>query len=269
MSAWAGQTVRVHFESLNDASRTTSFVLDDVSLTATTGGPEPAGSWVLPSSARVAGTGAFWTTDLILMNPSTGAASVNVKFLGHGADGADGADGPERTYTIPSLATRTFPDVLFTELGRQADWGPILVRSDVATLSVQGQTSTASPAGGTYGQSVPALGTADLVGTSAKPIAGVRQDSSFRTNLMLANPKGLAATVNVVLLRPDGTTAATRSFTLEPYGFKQLNIATDFGVSNILNGTFLVSCTTAGGQVAAYASVIDATTADPRTVLAR
>jgi hypothetical protein len=266
VSAWAGQTVRVSFESYNDAARSTNFVIDDVSLTAASSGTDPAGTWILPSSARVAGDRAFWKTDLVLMNQSSETASVTLKFLGHGSDGGDG---PEKAYSIPPLATRTFADVLSSVFGRQSDWGPILIRSTVANLSVQGQTWTASPTGGSYGQSVPALGLLELVGTDLRPIVGVRQDSSFRTNLVLANPSDLPATVNVALVRPDGTTATSRVVELGPYGFKQLNIATDFGVSSIVNGTFLVNCTTSSGLVAAYASVIDATTADPRTILAR
>jgi hypothetical protein len=266
VSAWAGQNVRVHFESSNDATRSTVFVVDDVSVTATTTGPDPAATWVLPSSARVSGEGADWKTDLVVMNPSNESASLTLKFLGHGTNGVQG---PERTYAVPPLTTKAFPDVLFSVFGRTSDWGPILVRSTVATLSVQGQTWTASPAGGTYGQSVPALGAAELVGSTPKPIAGVRQDASFRTNLMLANPGAVAATVNVVLLRADGKTAATRVVEIGPYGFRQLSLAADFSASNLVNGTLLVSCTTPNVQVAAYASVIDASTADPRTVLAR
>ncbi len=266
LTEWAGQSVRLLFESSNDATRSTVFVVDDVSLTATTVGPDPAGTWILPSSARVVGDGATWTTDLVVMNPSDGDASVTLQFLGHGTSGAAG---PERTFTVPALATRTFVDVLSSVFDRTSDWGPILIRSSIATLSVQGQTWTASPGGGTYGQSVPALGAAELIGSTPKPIAGVRQDASFRTNVMLANPKGTAATAKVVLLRPDGKTAATKVVELGPYGFRQLGLSADFGAANLVNGTLLVSCTTPNGQLAAYASVIDASTADPRTVLAR
>jgi|GEM_PF-3113709 len=225
-----------------------------------------AGTWILPSSARVSGQGAFWTTDLVVMNSGNNAASVNIKFLGHEGSGAAG---PERVYSVSPRATLTFPDVLSMLFGETSDYGPILIRSSVSTLAVQGQTWTASPTGGSYGQSVPALGEAEMIGTTAKAIAGVRQDSSFRTNLVLANVKDTPVTVYVVLLLSDGTTSTSQVVNLGPYGFSQLNIANSFGVANIVGGSFLINCTTAGGQVAAYASVIDAATADPRTILAR
>lgn len=228
--------------------------------------PAVAGTWLLPSAARASGVNAFWTTDLVVMNLAAEPASVSLKFLGH--TGA-GSAGPEKAYTIPAHATQTFTDVLSTVFGVTSDWGPILVRSTVSTLAVQGQTWTASPAGGTYGQSVPALGVAETIGATAKAIAGVRQDAAFRTNLVLSNLKETAATVSLTLLLPDGTTSTTRSIDLGGWGFSQLNVETDLGVASIAGGTFLLTCTTTDGQVAAYASVIDATTGDPRSILAR
>lgn len=250
----------------------------DVALTATNAGgsntrtlsvtvaaqPAVAGTWLLPSSARASGVNAFWTTDLVVMNLAAESASVRLKFLGH--TGA-GSAGPEMTYTIPAHATRTFTDVLSTVFGVTSDWGPILVRSTVSTLVVQGQTWTASPGGGTYGQSVPAIAAAEAVGVTPKAVAGVRQDSSCRTNLVLANMKETAATVDVALLLPDGTTSTTRTVVLGPWGFSQLNVETDLGVASISGGSLLL--TSVDGQVAAYASVIDATTGDPRSILAR
>jgi PKD repeat protein len=252
----------------------------DVTLTATNAGgsstrsqsvavaaqPAVAGTWLLPSSARASGVNAFWTTDLVVMNLAAEPASVRLKFLGH--TGA-GSAGPEMTYTIPAHATQTFTDVLSTVFGVTSDWGPILVRSTVSTLVVQGQTWTSAGGGGTYGQSVPALGAAETLGATARAIVGVRQGADFRTNLVLANLKETAATVDVALLLPDGTTSTTRTVDLGPWGFSQLNVETDLGVASIVGGSFLLTCSTAACQVAAYASLIDATTGDPRSILAR
>ena len=239
------------------------------SRTVTVAAPTPtwAATWLLPSSARAGGAGgAFWTTDLVVTNAGTEAATLSLKFLGHGGSGASG---PEATYVLPARATRTFADVLSSVFALEADWGPILVRSTTAALAVQGTTWTASPAGGTYGQSVPALAEAEMVGATPRAIAGVRQDSAFRTNLVLANAKETAATVLVELLLADGTTSTSRTVDLGPYGFEQLHVATDLGVTALTGGSFLLTGKTAGGAVAAYASVIDAATADPRSVLAR
>jgi len=223
-------------------------------------------NWLLPSSARSPGTNAFWTTDLAVMNAGSQPASVTLKFLGHGSSGAAG---PERTFTVPARATVTWPDVLSSVFALGTDWGPILIRSTGASLVAQGQTWTASPSGGTYGQSVPAIGPSDAIGTTPKALVGVRQDSRFRTNIALANFGDTQAVTTLQVLRPDGTTVNTRTVTVGPLGFVQLNLANDFSITNLDGGSVLLSCSPATCQVGAYASVIDAKTADPRTILPR
>ena len=225
-----------------------------------------AGTWLLPSSARVSGQNAFWTTDLVVMNTGNQTASVNIKFLGHSGSGSSG---PESNNEIPPNAMSSFPDVLSYLFGKEADWGPILIRSTVTALAIQGQTWTASPTGGSYGQSVPALAAAEAVGATPKGLAGLRQDSGFRTNIVLANMRESEASVTLRVFVKDGTPATAQTFTVGPLGFLQLNLAANLGVPNLSEGSALVSCSTPGCLVAAYASVIDAATADPRTILAR
>lgn len=127
--------------------------------------PVVTNTWLLPSSARVQGAGAFWTTDLSLRNAGTVAATATVKFLGHSGDGRPGAEIP---VTLAAGETWTRSDVLFTLFGLTADWGPILVLSESSGLVVLGQTSTPG-GGGTFGQSVPAFAPGDLVGTTPRP----------------------------------------------------------------------------------------------------
>lgn len=238
------------------------------SATVTIGAVAPsyAGAWVLPSSARVQGAGAFWTTDLTVANSGTSSTSVAIKFLGHEGSGVSGQ---ERFYTIPARGTSTWPDVLGLMFTRDADYGPILIRSTSTSIVAQGQTWTASPSGGSYGQSVPAISAAEAAGTTPRTIAGVRQDAQFRTNIVLANMKESEAAVALTVLLSDGTIANIYNTTLGPLGFKQVNLANDLGITNFSGGSVVVSSSTNGAQVAAYASVIDSTTADPRTILAR
>ena len=270
VSAWAGRTVRVHFSAYNDVSRPTIFLLDDVSLTATTGTTEPppgyAGTWLLPSSARVAGANAFWKTDLSVTNTGSTPATVNLKFLGH--DGK-GSSGPESAYTVAAKATATWTDVLGLVFSRESDWGPILVRSSSTALVAQGQTWTSSPGGGSYGQSVPAVSASEAVGASSRTLSGVSQDARFRTNVVLANMKESEASVKLDVYRSDGSLVTSTTTTVGPLGFVQLNLASNLGVTALTNGSIVVSSRTSGAQVAVYASAIDATTSDPRTILAR
>lgn len=224
------------------------------------------GAWLLPSSARTSGNNAFWTTDLSITNTGSEPGNVVLKFLGHEGNGATG---PEVTYTIPARSTLTRPDVLASVFGKERDWGPILIRSTVASLVVQGQTWTPSPDGGTYGQSLPALGTNEAVGTTARTLTGIRQDDRFRTNIVLANMKDTEAAVSLQVLLADGSTVINFPMALGGYGFVQLNLKDNLGVMNFSGGSVIVSSATSGAQVAVYASVIDAATGDPRSILGR
>jgi hypothetical protein len=240
----------------------------DLTFTVTSGGGgggTVAGTWLLTSSARVQGAGAFWQTDLTIRNTGASSASVTIKFLGHSADGRGG---PERTATIPAGQTQTWRDVLGSLFGLSSEYGPILVRSTSASLAILGQTWTAGGAG-TYGQSVPVLSTAELIGAAPRSILGVRQDALFRTNLMLANATESSTAVTVQLVSPAGAVLATKSVSLGPLSRAQYNVGTDFGYTSLSDAVFVISSPTSGAAVGAYASVIDGGTADPRTLLPR
>ena len=239
----------------------------DLTFTVTSGGGDipVAGTWLLTSSARVQGAGAFWQTDLSIRNTGTTSAAVTLKFLGHSGDGRGG---PERSATIAAGQTQTWRDVLGTLFGLSSEYGPILVRSTSASLAILGQTWTAGGAG-TYGQSVPVLSTSELIGITPRSILGVRQDAFFRTNLMLANATETTTAVTVQLVSTAGAVLATKSVSLGPLSRAQYNVGTDFGYSNVSDAVFVISSPTSGAAVGAYASVIDASTADPRTLLPR
>lgn len=238
--------------------------LDLAELRALVGSsPAETYAWLLPSSARAQGAGAFWTTDLAIRNAGNAAATATVKFLGHSGDGRGG---PERSVTLGPGEAQRWSDVLGSLFGLVADWGPILVRSESSALVVQGETSTPG-GGGTYGQSVPAFAPADLVGATPRSILGVRQDGSFRTNLMLANATEGAIDVDVAVVAASGATLASSRVAVGPLSFAQRNVANDLGVSGVSGAALVVSTPTAGGRFAAYASVIDQATGDPRTLL--
>jgi hypothetical protein len=232
--------------------------------------PPVAATWLLPSSARTPGAGgATWTTDLFVANTGTADATLGLQFLGHDADGRSG---PEKSFTLGGGKAATYADVLGSVFGLSSDWGALRVASSTASLLVSGQTSTPAATGGSYGQSVPAFADADLVraGTS-RTILGVREDAAFRTNLVLANATELPIDVDGALVADTGATLASGRWSLLPLGMTQVTrVVRDLGVSAYVSGARLVLSTpTASGAFAAYASLIDATTNDPRTLLPR
>ena len=68
-----------------------------------------------------------------------------------------------------------------------------------------------------------------------------------------------------------GPNLGTKSYPLDPLGMTQVShVVRDLGVgSDLAGGRLVLSTRTAGGSFAAYASVIDNVTNDPRTLLPR
>jgi 6-phosphogluconolactonase len=232
----------------------------------------PAGVniWLLPSSARAPGTnGAFYTTELTVANAGGVDATFTLKFLGHDQDGTSGV---ERTFTLAAGRSATYTDVLGSVFEQSSGaYGAIRISSDLASLAVLGQTSTPG-FGGTFGQSVPAATPDDLVRVGApQSVVAVREDDAFRTNLILANATGAPLDVDVALVADTGATLGTKRYSLPPFGMTQVgHVVRDLGVAaNVSGARLILSTPTAGGAFAAYASAIDNTTNDPRTLLPR
>jgi hypothetical protein len=233
-------------------------------------GPGPAcNEWLLPSSARAEGEGgAFYTTDLTVVNTGVTEATIFLRFLGHDADGRGG---PERMFRLGPGLSVTYADVLGSFFGYGSAWGGIQLRSASPSLVVASQTSTPG-GGGTFGQSVPLVPETELIRSgTTRTIPAIREDASFRTNLVLANGTGSACAVDVSLVSDTGTVLATRRFALEPLGMNQVTrLVLELGAASPVSGARLVLSTpTAGAAFAAYASVIDTKTNDPRTLLPR
>lgn len=232
-------------------------------------------TWILPSAARfVLGAGGTqWMTSITVANPSAAGAVVRFKFLGHDADGTAG---PETDYAVNAGAVDFFGLALLPLFGIPEGYGAIRITSTTAGLAIQSETWTPGPGstigfgGGTLGQTVPALGLPDFATAVPKTLVPIREDDAFRTNLVLANATEIPVTAHLSLFEADGTLIGGRDIDLPPLGMTQINhIASALGAATLFVGRISVSTTTPGGLVAAYASVIDNATNDPRTILPR
>ena len=230
--------------------------------------PVGLSTWLLPSSARTPGpAGAYFTTDVTIANTGRTEAAFTLKFLGHGADGRPG---PVKSLTLAAGKSITYPDVLGSLFGLSSDYGAIRLSSSSPALSFASQTWTPASEGGSVGQSVQAFSDIEVIRAGmTRSILAIREDESFRTNLILANATESQVDVDVVLVADSGTSLGTQRVSLPPLGMTQVpRVVRALGVSANLTGARLVlSTTNPGGAFAAYAALIDNTTNDPRTLL--
>jgi hypothetical protein len=237
-------------------------VADDIYATFA---PVALVSTILPSAASVEGEqGSLWRTTASLVNTGASDAAVTLKFLGHDADGRGG---PEFRYMVRPGETLADVNGGFRE---GLTFGAVLVTSSSPFVFLQSETSTFVSHLGTVGQALPAFGAADFADTTPKTLAPVRENASFRTNLVLANATEAPLTAHVVLYTADGTMVGSRDVDLPPLGMTQINrVGSALGAATLDLGRISISTPTPGGLVAAYASVIDNITNDPRTILPR
>jgi PA domain len=236
------------------------------------GSSGPTATYLLPSSAHASGINAFYTTDLTVANRGTTDANLTLQFLGHDRDGTAG---PKQNRALGTNKAVTYADILSSLFGVNAtdaqNFGAILITADSASLKIVSQTSTPAANGvGTFGQSVPAQGANDFVTpASPKSLIGLREDTAFRTNLVLANATTSSVTVTLTLLAADGSTFGTTTRTLDPLGMTQIgHVVTALSApAGTTNAVLVVSTATPGAQVGTYAAVIDNGTSDPRTIL--
>lgn len=231
--------------------------------------PKAGKTWLLPSSAHSVGSqGAVWVTDLTIANLGSSAANYTLRFVPHDTNAQMG---PLQSFTIARGETVNFADVLNTVFGVSDIYGALQLLSSSNSLIMQGNTYTAY-LGGTYGQCLAGLSSEEMATSMApKSIGGVREDSAFRTNLVLANGQATVATVDVTLVSSDGETLGTHPYSVLPMGMTQISsVVRALGVTtDVIGARLVISTPDKNGLIASYATTIDNTTNDPRTLLAQ
>lgn len=233
---------------------------------------------VIPAVARVAGANnSFFTTNVAITNLVGTAANVTVRYV---PDAAFGAAPPSKPLTVPGRQTANLADVLTNLFGIASNSAGMLFfeGGDVAKLVISSETSTPldplSPDKGSSPSTLAAYApeSPQAVGdpTRGLPSAvvshpGLEESSRFRTNLILAEVNGVAASGKVRIFLPGsgGVSLAELPFSLQPFERKQLNsfirsmAGTDPGAVQYLDVATQVEWSSNGGRVLAVATKID------------
>jgi len=213
--------------------------------------------YLIPASAHAPGlSGTSWVSDVVLFNQGTSTATVNLYYLqgNHDHTGTTG-----KRITVPAGASVKLGDVVGDTFGSSSTSGALYVGSDKPLVITSRTYNNASS--GTYGQFIAGVPTSEAIGANQNArLIQLTRNGQYRTNIGFANASDKAITVQVKLYRSNGSAIATRSYTLQPYGFYQ---KTDIIGTDVSDAYAVVSSSTSGAKFFTYASVIDNRTGDP------
>jgi hypothetical protein len=231
-----------------------------------------ATNYVLPGMAEFTSPFSNFHSDIRIFNGGTTSANVTVTYYPQGA-----ADKPVTSapFTIGANQVRKIDNVI-PSLFNLASGGGSLVVSTTApsTLVATGSTYSINPTGGTFGQFIPGVSSAEGIGLGEKPLQILQLEESvnFRSNVGLVEVSGKEVSGRLTLVLPDSTTSPVLPFTLKPFEFTQYGklIQQMLGPTAVAyNARVIVEVTGGAGRIAAYGSIVDNATSDPTYVPAQ
>ncbi|MGZ8867016.1 MAG: PKD domain-containing protein [Thermoanaerobaculia bacterium] len=217
---------------------------------------------VIPVSSQSEGIGgSVWRTELTLFNAGTEGTNVTLVHV----PGAGGSL-QSRAIFVGPRQTLTYANALRDVFGMSSGAGAIAIEATGATatplLKVTSRTFNEA-AGGTYGLAVPDINPEDLHQTLF--IAGMTENSEYRTNVGLVNRSGSAVSAALTLFGSNGAALASSTVSVPATSFQQNTIAAFFppiAGQKLTGMSMRVSASTANA-LSAYASVVDNRTHDP------
>ncbi len=239
--------------------------IDDV-LFAVAGSGTTMQEVYYPAAASIEGLlGTFWTTDGWFRSTAASPVDLFGAFLpGGGQDNSAAVAAMVMLGTIPAGGSLEVADIVGM-LGGGGQTGGVYLRAEAVGgtslpfLYATSYTSTPnSEGGGSYGQGIPAV---DRGGTVMTVAPGTFQNAERRTNAGVLNTSNRTITVRVQVVDDVGATAATATWTLEPYGQRQVSLPS-LGVQRINGGSVVFEMTSGTGSYRGYTSIVDAITGD-------
>jgi len=221
----------------------------------------PGGS--IPVVANTPGAGGtYWRSDVSVVNLNDWDTSIVMILLPEIRDGSQTFE-PVVTdpVLLPANSQRTMTNVLQSEFGLTNKKGALSVLSlDGSPLVMSSRTYTFDGEGGSYGQDVHAI-----LAANQAWVAGVRNDSLFRTNVGIFLPvdpmPGQPAVFTVTVHDANGEVAGQGSINFVQAGVQQKSLDA-FGASSLLDGYLVFRCSDPTLAWYAYASRVDQVTGD-------
>jgi PKD repeat protein len=207
-----------------------------------------AGALTIPAVGRAPGANqTFWRSDVTLFNPNDDAMTLTLHY---------GAT--DHTLVVGAHDTAVIQDIL-ASYGLTSGSGALRVTWNEATGPVvTSRTYTSVESGGTYGQSID-----PIASLGAKLfVPGLRNDTSFRSNIGFVNGGSESETFNVIVLSQFGTELGRTIVTLGADAQGQYSVSSLFPNVNASAFTLAVEGD-ANAQLFAYGSMVDNASGDP------
>ena len=226
-------------------------------------------TWFIPAGARAEGaSNSFWLTDVAIANFSGGVATANVAYL---AKNQDNSQPINVSMALGSGEQVFLGDVFQSLFDLGSANGGLRVATSHPDVKVTSRTYNAAGAEGTYGQFIPARRVVNAVTTdNSGALIQLQQNDDFRTNIGLVNLAEGPVEVEIHLYNGDGTMLGVVARQLGPFEMKQVDRTFQSVTSQpVDSGYAVVKMLTTGGEVHAYASVVDNGSNDPVYVAAQ
>jgi hypothetical protein len=265
---------RVEVRVTSDTGRISSYasVLDNTTTDPLLVFPSDASKiaasrFVLPGVAEFDNGFSNFHTDMRVFNGGTSAANVTLQYF------AQGTSTPAATSQISIAAgeVKALDNVLVKQFNLTTGNGSVLATTPSdSSLVVTARTFSRDKAtGGTFGQFIPGVTTADSVGNGdrALQVLQLEESPAFRTNLGLVEVTGNEVTIELLAYSPDSKVASRLVVPLSAGQYIQKGgIFKSMGFNNVYNGRITARVISGTGRVAAYGSVVDNRTTDPTYV---
>ncbi len=217
----------------------------------------------IPAGARAPGSaGSFWLTDVAVTNFSSGVATANLAYL---AKNQDNSHPRNESLALGQGEQVLIGDVFWQLLGLDSANGGLRVSTSHPDVKITSRTYNAAGEEGTYGQFIGAQrAETALTPDGAGGLNQLQENESFRTNLGVVNLGEQPVDVEIHLYHASGSRYGIVARTLLPFEMTQYDrIFNRVNAGVVESGFAVVKVLTTGGEVLAYASVVDNGSNDP------
>ncbi len=232
--------------------------------------PFPGSPVYIPAGAAVAGAGgSYWSTDVEVANRGDDPLLYTISLLERGQDNSSPSQvGP---FSLDGGMSARYSNIFGDAFGFEGAGALAFEIGDPDAALLTSRTFNAFDNGtlaGTFGQGIPALAEAELIGADERVrLIGLAEDGNFRTNIGFLNGTEGAIRVQVEFFLADGTSLGQANADLAPYSNIQWNRAFKKVTGDAVADGY-VDVWTDDGAFAVYASVVgNDDFNDPTTVM--